>query len=54
MKLIRFQSKASFVCSVTTAVFIDFSLTVFSQNIGKKYINILIPQNKSQGIEIII
>ena len=45
MKPISFQSKASFVCSVTTAVFIDFclkKLNVFSQHIGKrpnKYLN---------------
>ena len=39
MKPISFQSKASFVCSVTAAVFIDFclkKLNVFSQHIGKK------------------
>ena len=39
MKPISFQSKASVVCSVTTAVFIDFclkKLNVFSQHIGKK------------------
>ena len=42
MKPISFQSKASVVCSVTTAVFIDFSLkklNVFSQHIGKKKTN---------------
>ena len=53
MKPIIFQSKASVVCSVTTAVFIDFclkKLNVFSQHIGKE-MNIWIPQNKSQGIE---
>ena len=58
MKPISFQSKASVVCSVTTAVFIDFclkKLNVFSQHIGKiKQMNILIPQNKSQGIEMLI
>ena len=39
MKPISFQSKASVVCSITTAVFIDFSLkklNVCSQHIGKK------------------
>ena len=39
MKPISFQSKASVVCLVTTAIFIDFclkTLNVFSQNIGKK------------------
>ena len=38
-KPISFQSKASVVCSVTTAVVIDFclkKLNVFSQHIGKK------------------
>ena len=39
MKPINFQSKASVVCSVTTALFIDFclkKLNVFSQHIGTK------------------
>ena len=39
MKPISFQSKASFVCSVSTAVFIDLclkQLNVFSQHTGKK------------------
>ena len=39
MKSVSFQWKVSVVCSVTTAVFIDFclkKLIVFSQNIGKK------------------
>ena len=39
MKPISFQSKASVVCSVTTAIFIDFylkKLNVFSQHIGQK------------------
>ena len=39
MKPISFQSKASVICSITTAVFIDFclkTLNVFSQHIGKK------------------
>ena len=56
MKPISFQSKAS-VCSVTTAIFMDFclkKLNVFSQHIGKKQMNIWIPQNKSQGIEMLI
>ena len=53
MKPISFQSKASVVCSVTTAVFIDFclkKLNVFSQHIGIKpneYLNSIeqIPRN---------
>ena len=52
-----FQSKASAVCSVTTAVFIDFCLKKlygFSQHIGKKKTNIQIPQNNSQGTEMLI
>ena len=39
MKPIYFQSKASVVCSVTTALYIDFclkKLNVFSQYIGTK------------------
>ena len=39
MKPISFQSKASVVCSVSAAIFIDFCLTklnVFSQHIGQK------------------
>ena len=39
MKPISFQSKASVVCSVTAAIFIDYclkKLNVFSQHIGKK------------------
>ena len=39
MKPISFQSKASVVCSVTAAVFIDFclkKLNMFSQHIVKK------------------
>ena len=44
MKPISFQSKASVVCSVTTAIFIDFclkKLNVFCRLIGKKteYLN---------------
>ena len=57
MKPISFQAKASFVCSVTTAVFIDFylkKLNVFSHHIGKKQMNIWIPHNRSQGIEMLI
>ena len=53
MKPISFQSKASVVCSVTEAVFIDFclkKLNVFSQHIGQKtneYLNFTeqIPKN---------
>ena len=39
MKPISFQSKASIVCAVTTAILIDFcleKLNVFSQHIGQK------------------
>ena len=39
VKPISFQSKASVVCSVTAAIFIDFclkKLNVFSQHIGQK------------------
>ena len=39
MKPISFQSNASFVCSVTAAIFVDFclkKLNVSSQHIGKK------------------
>ena len=57
MKPISFQSKASVVCSVTAAVFIDFclkKLNVFSQHIGQKQMNIWIPQNKSPEIEMLI
>ena len=58
MKPISFQSKASVVCSVTAAVFIDFCLkrlNVFSQHIDKKkQMNIWILQNKSIGIEMLI
>ena len=57
MEPISFQSKASVVCSVTTAVFIDFclkKLNVFSQHIGKKQMNIWIPQNESPWIEMLI
>ena len=57
MKPISFESKTSVVCPVTTAVFIDFclkKLNVFSQHIGKKQMNIWIPQNKFLGIERLI
>ena len=57
MKPIGFQSKASVVCSVTAAIFIDFclkKLNVFSQRIGKKQMYIWIPQNKSPSIEMLI
>ena len=57
MKPIGFQSKASVVCSVTTAVTIDFGpkkLHVFPNILVQKQINIWIPQNKSKGIEILI
>ena len=56
MKPISFQSKASVVCSVTTAVFIGFAwkkLNVVYQHIGKK-MNIWILQSKSSGIEMLI
>ena len=49
MKPISFQSMASIVCSVTTAISIDFclkKLKVVSQHIGQKQMNIWIPQNK--------
>ena len=39
MEPISFQSKASVVCSVNAAIFIDFcrnKLNMFSQHIGKK------------------
>ena len=54
---INFQSKASIVCSVTAAIFIDFrlkKLNVFFQHIGQKQMNIWIPQNKSPEIEILV
>ena len=57
MKPISFHTKASVVCSVTAAIFIDFclkKLNVLSQTIGKKQMNILILQNKSPGIEMLI
>ena len=52
MKAISYQSNASVVCLVTTAIFIDFclkKLNAFSQHIGKKQMNIWIPQNKAQA-----
>ena len=57
MKPISFESKASVVCSVTPAAFIDFclkKLNVFSQHVGKKTMNIWILQNKSPAIEMLI
>ena len=57
MKPISFQSNASVVCSVPAAILIDFclkKLNVFSQYIDKKKTIIWIPQNKSQGIEMLI
>ena len=57
IKTSMFKSKASVICSVTAAIFIDFclkKLNVFSQHIGKKQMNIWIPQNKSQGINMLI
>ena len=58
MKPITFQSKASVVCSVTTALFIDFcpkKLNAFSQHIGTKSNEYLdSTEKKSQGIETLI
>ena len=58
MKPINFQSKASLVCSVTTALFNDFclkQLNVFSQHIGTKTNEYLdYTEKKSQGIETLI
>ena len=57
MKPINFQSKASVVCSVTTALFIDFclkKLNVFPNILVQKQMNIWIPQKKLQGIETLI
>ena len=57
MKPISFQSKASVVCSVTIAIFIDFmpeETECVSQHIGQKQMNIWIPQNVSSGIEMLI
>ena len=54
MKPINFQSKASVVCSVTAALFIDFclkKLNVFSQHIGTKTNEYLDSTEKLQGIE---
>ena len=56
MTPVSFQSKASVVCLVTTAVFIDFclkKLNVFPNILVKKQTNIRIPKNKSQGIKIL-
>ena len=58
MKPNSFQSKASVVCSVTAAIFIDFCLkkvNVFSQHNGDKtyeYLNS--GENKSPGFEMLI
>ena len=52
MKPISFQSKASVVCSVTTAVLIDFclkKLNVFSQHIGPKTNEYLNSAEKFEG-----
>ena len=57
MKPINFQSNASIVCLVATAIFIDFCLKklgVFSQHTVKKQMNIWIPQRKSQRIGMLI
>ena len=57
MKPINFQSKASVVCSVTAALFIDFclkKLNVFPNILVQKHMNIWIPQKKLQGIETLI
>ena len=61
MKQINFQSKTSVVCSVTTAVFVDFclkKLNVVSQHIGKKneYLNSTgqITRNWNVNLELII
>ena len=57
VKPISSQSKASVVCLVPAAIFIDFclkKLNVFSQHIVKKQMNIWILQNKSPGIEMLI
>ena len=57
MKPISFQSKASVVCSVIAAVFIDFCLkkpNVFPNILVKKQMNIWILQNKSPGIEMLV
>ena len=57
MKPINFQSKASVVCSVTAALFIDFclkKLNVFSQHIGTKTNEYLDSTEKIQGIETLI
>ena len=57
IKPISFQSKASVVCSVTAAVFIDLAWRnqmCFPNILLKKQMNIWIPQNKSPEIEMLI
>ena len=54
MKPISFQSKASVVCSVSTAILIDFWLKKLNVFPNKYQMNIWIPQNKSPGIEMLI
>ena len=58
MKQISFQSNPLVVCLVAAAMFIDFclkKLNVFSQHIGKKNkMSFWIPQNKSQGLDVLI
>ena len=57
MKPISFESKASFVSSVTAAIFIDFylkKLNVFSQNIGQKTNEYLNSAEQIPGMEMLI
>ena len=54
MKPISFQSKASVVCSVTEAIFIDFclkKLNVFSQHVGQKTNEYLNSAEQIPGID---
>ena len=54
---ISFQSKASVVCLVITAIIIDFCQkkpNVFPNILVKEQMTIWIPLNKSQGIEMLI
>ena len=54
MKPISFQSKASVVCSVTAAIFIDFclkKLNVFSQHVGQKTNEYLNSAEQIPGID---
>ena len=60
MKPISFQSKASVVWSVTTAMFIDFclkKLNVFYQHIGKKnpdeYLNCTEPITRNWNVNLL-